>query len=59
MHASLYAYCRRCRAVYDFLALYKGRHWRARCPECGFRVYAPSPTLLALIRQRNRERKKP
>jgi hypothetical protein len=55
----MYAYCRRCRAVYDILALHQDRPYTHRCPECDARFYDPSPKRLRLIEIRREERRRP
>jgi hypothetical protein len=55
----VYAYCKRCRAVYDILALHQDRPYTHRCPECDLPLLDPSPRRLRQIEVRREERRKP
>jgi hypothetical protein len=56
----VYAYCKRCRAVYDILALHQDRPYTHRCPECDLPLLDPSPRRLRqIIEVRREERRKP
>jgi hypothetical protein len=53
----MYAFCRRCRTVYDVLALHRGRPYIDKCPECDVPLHAPSAKRLRLIELRREERR--
>jgi uncharacterized Zn finger protein (UPF0148 family) len=55
----MFGYCKQCKRVYDFVALFRERRGDLICPECGVPVYAPSEGLLRRMEQQKQEKKQP